>query len=130
MIRVLNFFCVALMGLSILALYHVSERTRVAEMQLAQVGREIADTNSGIGVMQTEWERVAGPARIQELAQRDGMSDTSSVELSSFNLLPRRADAPLNNSPVRNANAEAPAAPVPQVRPTLSPQPISDRSGF
>ena len=130
MIRVLNFFCVALMGLSILALYHVSERTRVAEMQLAQVGREIADTNSGIGVMQTEWERVAGPARIQELAQRDGMSDTSSVELSSFNLLPRRADAPLNNSPVRNANAEAPAAPMPQVRPTLSPQPISDRSGF
>jgi len=130
MIRVLNFFCVALMGLSILALYHVSERTRVAEMQLAKMGREIAETNSGISVLQTEWERVAGPARIQELAQRDGMSDTSSVELSSFNLLPRRADAPLNNSPVRNANAEAPAAPMPQVRPTLSPQPISDRSGF
>jgi cell division protein FtsL len=130
MIRVFNFFCVALMGLSILAVYHVSERTRVAQMQLSQVERQIADAKSGIGVLQTEWERVAGPARIQELAQRDGMSDTSSVELSSFNLLPRRADAPLNNSPMRNVNAEAPQARAPEVRPTLSPQPISDRSGF
>jgi cell division protein FtsL len=125
MIRVLNFFCVALMGLSILGLYHVSERTRVAEMQLAKVDRQITDTKSGIGVLQTEWARVAGPARIQELAQRGGMSDTSSVELSSFNLLPHRADAPLNNSPVRNANAEAPS-----VQPTLTPQPISVRTGF
>ncbi|HEV7960057.1 MAG TPA: hypothetical protein VGP01_03430 [Rhizomicrobium sp.] len=126
MIRVLNFFCVALMGLSILALYHVSERTRVAEMQLSKVDRQIADTRGGIGVLQTEWERVAGPARIQELAERDGMSDKSSVELSSFDLLPHR-DAGLNNSPLRNASAEAP---MPQVRPTLTPQPISDRSGF
>ena len=125
MIRVLNFFCVALMGLSILGLYHVSERTRVAEMQLAKVDRQITDTKSGIGVLQTEWARVAGPARIQELAQRGGMSDTSSVELSSFNLLPHRADTPLNNSSVRNANAEAP-----MVQPTLTPQPISVRTGF
>jgi cell division protein FtsL len=125
MIRVLNFFCVALMGLSILALYHVSERTRVAEMQLAKVDRQIAETKTGIGVLQTEWARVAGPARIQELAQRDGMNDTTSVQLSSFNLLPRRADAPLNNSPLRNANAEAPMA-----QPTLAPQPISVRTGF
>ncbi|HEX4118851.1 MAG TPA: hypothetical protein VHX99_08620 [Rhizomicrobium sp.] len=130
MIRVLNFFCVALMGLSILGLYHVSERTRVAEMQLAKVDRQITDTKTGIGVLQTEWARVAGPARIQELAQRDGMSDTTSVELSSFNLLPHRADGQLNNSPlnnasVRNANAEAPV-----VQPTLTPQPISVRTGF
>ena len=125
MIRVLNFFCVALMGLSILALYHVSERTRVAEMQLSRVDRQIADTNGGIGVLQTEWERVAGPARIQELAERDGMTHTSSVELSSFQALPHRSDAGLNNSPLRDASAEAP-----QVRPTLTPQPISDRSGF
>jgi cell division protein FtsL len=130
MIRVLNFFCVALMGLSILGLYHVSERTRVAEMQLAKVDRQIADARSGIGVLQTEWAKVAGPARIQELAQRDGMSDTSSVELSSFTQLPRVASAPLNNSPlnnssVRNANAEAP-----MVQPTLTPQPISVRTGF
>jgi cell division protein FtsL len=125
MIRVLNFFCVALMGLSILGLYHVSERTRVAEMQLAKVDRQIADAKSGIGVLETEWAKVAGPARIQELAQRDGMSDSSSVELSSFTQLPRRADAPLNNAPLRNANAEAP-----MVQPTLMPQPISVRTGF
>jgi hypothetical protein len=125
MIRVLNFFCVALMGLSILGLYHVSERTRVAEMQLSRVDRQIADTRGGIGVLQTEWERVAGPARIQELAERDGMTNTSSVELSSFEALPHRSDAGVNNSSLRDASAEAP-----QVRPTLTPQPISDRSGF
>ena len=34
MVRILNFFCVALMGFSILALYHVSEKTRVTHMQL------------------------------------------------------------------------------------------------
>ena len=125
MIRVLNFFCVALMGLSILGLYHVSERTRVAEMQLAKVNRQIADTRGGIGVLQTEWARVAGPARIQELAQQDGMTDKTSVALSSFTQLPHRADASLGNSPVRNASAE-----VPMVQPTLMPQPISVRTGY
>jgi cell division protein FtsL len=125
MIRVLNFFCVALMGLSILGLYHVSERTRVAEMQLAKVDRQITDTKSGIGVLETEWARVAGPARIQELAERDGMSDKTSIELSSFTQLPHRADAPLNNSSVRDASAEAPV-----VQPTLTPQPISVRTGY
>ena len=65
MIRVLNFLCVALMGLSILALYHVSENTRVATCELDQVNRQISDNRAAIGVLQTEWERVAGPARIQ-----------------------------------------------------------------
>ena len=109
MIRVLNFFCVALMGLSILALYHVSERTRVAQMQLSKVDRQIADTRNGIGVLQTEWERVAGPARIQALAERQGMADSTSVRLSSFQELPRRGEnQPLDNTPVRNANAVVP----------------------
>jgi cell division protein FtsL len=130
MIRVLNFFCVALMGLSILALYHVSESARVAQMELAKVNHQIREARGSIGVLQTEWARVAGPARIQELAQRHGMSDTSSVQLSSFDLLPRRGDAPLNNSPLRNASAEVPQSSTPLVRPTLSPQPISDQSGF
>jgi len=136
MIRVLNFFCVALMGLSILALYHVSERTRVAQMELGKVKREIRETRANIGVLQTEWAHVAGPGRIQELAQRNGMSDTSSARLASFDALPRRGeDQPLNNSPLRNASAEAPQssaalAGTPAVRPTLSPQPISDRTGF
>ena len=44
MVRVLNFFCVAAMGLTILALYHVSEATRVARVQLSQVGHQIEDT--------------------------------------------------------------------------------------
>src|SRR5579863_6847272 len=130
MIRVLNFFCVALMGLSILALYHVSERTRVAQMELTKVSRQISDASGSIGVLQTEWERVAGPARVQELAQRHGMADTASAQLSSFDQLPRRGDAPLNNSPLRNASAEAPQSSAAMVRPTLSPQPISDQSGF
>jgi cell division protein FtsL len=114
MVRILNFFCVALMGLSILALYHVSEKTRVAHMQLNQVNSQIAQEHGAIGVLETEWQHVASPERIQQLAQsRLNMADTASVQLSSFDQLPRRgADAaPLNNTPVHNASAEVPAAP-------------------
>jgi cell division protein FtsL len=117
MVRVLNFFCVALMGLSILALYNVSEKTRVAHMTLSKVNRQIAQEKSHLSVLETEWQHVASPARIQQLAQaRLGMGDTSSVQLSSFEQLPRRgADpAPLNNLPVHNVSAQIPAtAPVP-----------------
>jgi cell division protein FtsL len=111
MIRVLNFFCVAFMGLAILALYHVSEATRVARVELSQVGHKIADTSGQISVLQTEWERVAGPARIQELAeQKLGMSDTTSARLSSFDQLPRRGETqPLGNTPLRNASAVVPS---------------------
>ena len=131
MIRVLNFFCVALMGLSILALYHVSERTRVTQMNLSKVNHQIREARGTIGVLQAEWARVAGPGRIQELAQRNGMHDTVSAQLSSFSLLPRRGEAPLNNSPLRNANAVVPASSqVPMVHPTLSPQAISVQTGF
>jgi len=129
MIRVLNFLCVALMGLSILALYHVSEKTRVTQMQLERTSRAISDNRSAIGVLQTEWERVAGPARIQQLAEsRLGMSDTVSVQMSSFEQLPHRGQdaAPLNNTPVRNASAQVPVqAPV-----NLPMTQISDRSGM
>jgi cell division protein FtsL len=118
MVRVLNFFCVAVMGLAILALYHVSEATRVARVELNQVSYKIEDTRGQISVLQTEWERVAGPAQIQELAQRQlGMSDTTSVRLSSFDQLPRRGEtAPLGNTPLHNASAVVPspsAAPLP-----------------
>ena len=113
MVRILNFFCVALMGLSILALYHVSEKTRVAHMQLNQVKLQIAQEHGAIGVLETEWQHVASPERIQQLAQsRLNMADSASVQLSSFDQLPRRGEAaPLNNTPVHNANAEVPAAP-------------------
>ena len=117
MVRILNFFCVALMGLSILALYHVSEKTRVAHMQLNQVNARIAQERNAVGVLETEWQHVASPERVQQLAQAKlGMADNSSVQLSSFDQLPRRGaePAPLNNSPVRNASAQlpAPAAPI------------------
>ena len=130
MVRILNTVCVALMGLSILALYHVSERTRVTQMELAKVNHQIRETRATIGVLETEWAHVAGPARIQQLAEAHGMTNTVSAQLSSFELLPRRGDAPLNNSPVRNASAEAPQSSGPAVRPTLSAQPISDQTGF
>jgi cell division protein FtsL len=111
MIRVLNVFCVALMGLSILALYHVSEKTRVAHMQLVQVKQQIAEERAHIAVLETEWQNVASPERIQKIAEtRLGMADTASVQLTSFDQLPRKGDAaPLNNSPVRNASAQVPA---------------------
>jgi cell division protein FtsL len=120
MVRILNFFCVALMGLSILALYHVSEKARVAHMQLSQVKIQIAQERGAIGVLETEWQHVASPERIQQLAQsRLNMADSASVQLSSFDQLPRRgADpAPLNNTPVHNASAEVPAAPTPPQAP-------------
>ncbi len=111
MVRVMNFFCLALMGLSILALYHVSERTRVAQLDLARVNHQIIRQQSDIAVLQTEWQHVASPARIQRLAEAQlGMTDTASVRLASFNLLPRRgASQPLNNTPLRNANVVAQA---------------------
>ena len=110
MVRVINFFCVAFMGLSILALYHVSESTRVAHVALGDAHRQIAAERTQMSVLQTEWERIAGPARIQSLAEsRLGMSDTASVQLSSFDQLPRRGeDAPLNNTPLRNASVQIP----------------------
>jgi cell division protein FtsL len=121
MVRILNFFCVALMGLSILALYHVSEKTRVAHMELSKVGTKIAQERSHLSVLETEWGHVASPARIQKLAEtRLGMGDTASVQLSSFDLLPRRGEnpAPLNNTPVQNASAQVPAPAAVPVIPT------------
>jgi cell division protein FtsL len=122
MVRVLNLFCVALMGLSILGLYHVSERARVAHMELTQVQRQIRQERANISVLQTEWQRVASPERIQQLAEaRLGMSDTASVQLSSFDQLPRRGadDAPLGGSPVRNASAVVPAQSAANDRPGM-----------
>ncbi len=119
MVRILNLFCVALMGLTILGLYRVSEATRAAHNSLDAVTHQIAQERADISVLQTEWSQIASPARIQQLAQsRLGMSDTASVQLSSFDLLPRRGDAeqPAVTS-VHNASAviasPAPGAPAP-----------------
>lgn len=107
MVRILNTFCVALMGLSILALYHVSEQTRVANVELNRVNHQIMREHATMSVLETEWERVAGPARIQQLAASHlGLNGTPAVELSSFSLLPRRGEAPLNNSPIAQASVQ------------------------
>jgi cell division protein FtsL len=112
MIRVMNFFCVALSALACLALYQVSEQTRVAHVKLAHVEHRIASEKTAMSVLQAEWSRVAAPARIQQLAEtRLGLSDRPAIELSSLELLPERSAAPLGNSEVRNANAVAPIAP-------------------
>jgi hypothetical protein len=126
MVRILNFFCVALMGLSILALYHVSERARVAHMELVRTERGIAKQRSAIDVLETEWQHVASPGRIQQLAEaRLGMSDMASVQLSSFEQLPRRGEA-LTASPVRNASARIAAGhPAPAAIPISATGPDS-----
>ena len=126
MIRVLNFFCVALMGLSILALHHVSERTRVARVEVAQVDRQIDSEHAAISVLETEWEHVASPERIETLAESKlGLDNTATVQLSSLELLPRRGEdgAPLGNTALRRANADAPSQPA-------RIQQVSARSGM
>ncbi|HUO98821.1 MAG TPA: hypothetical protein VMU01_09140 [Rhizomicrobium sp.] len=117
MIRVVSTFCVGLMGFSILSLYHVSEQTRVARQELAGTEKSISAERDEISVLEAQWQKVAGPDTIQRLAQSSlGMNDTTTVQLSSLTLLPRRGDEPLNNEPVRAASAQVPAAPAPVVR--------------
>jgi hypothetical protein len=109
MIRALNFVCVALMGLAILGLYHVSEKTRVAHMELNRTVHQIAAEKGAIAVLETEWSQVANAERVQQLAAAQGINDAASAQLSSFEQMPRRADAPLNGSPVQSVNAVVPA---------------------
>jgi hypothetical protein len=111
MVRVLNFFCVAVMGLSVLALYHVSESTRLARVDLAKASHEIRSERDAISILETEWEQVASPAQVAALAARRlGLDNTATVQLSSLELLPRRGEdaAPLAASPLRRANAVLP----------------------
>jgi len=118
MVRVLNFVCVALMGITILALYHVSERTRVERVQLSRVEQRIADKRVEMSVLQAQWEQVSRPERIQKLAESSlGMGDTATIQLSSLELLPRRGDEPLDGAQIRSANAQGPTqAPVQLVK--------------
>ncbi|HWA31157.1 MAG TPA: hypothetical protein VG867_08660, partial [Rhizomicrobium sp.] len=59
-------------------------------------------------------------SRIQQLATtRLGLDDSTSVQLASLEMLPRRGEdqAPLSTSPVRKANVVVPApAPKPDPR--------------
>jgi cell division protein FtsL len=108
--RVLNFFFVGLAALSCLALYRVSENTRVANMELRAVNHQIVQEHSSMNVLQAEWQRVANPGRIQKLAQAYlNMNDTPVMELSSFEMLPRRGENPMDANPVQNASVTMPA---------------------
>jgi len=113
MIRVVNFLCVGLLALTVLANYHVSEQTRVARVALGSVDRKIEHDKSSMAILETEWERVAGPARIQMLAQSKlGMSDSASLQLSALTLLPRRGESnPLTSAEIRQASVQVPEQP-------------------
>lgn len=117
MIRVLNFCCFAITAFACLALYHISEQTRVARVQLSSVERQISGEHAAMKVLEADWERVADPARIQQLAQRKlGLGDTPTMELSSLELLPRRGEAsPLGETQLTQASA------------TVAPQPVDPR---
>ncbi len=103
MVRILNFLFVALAGLSCFAMNHIAEKTRLADIQLRQVHRQIAVEMQSTQKLQAAWQAVADPAHIQQLAQDHlGLSDTPTVELASLELLPRRGDA--GDNPVRAAS--------------------------
>ena len=111
MVRVLNFVCVALMGLTILALYHVSEQTRVERVRLGRVEQRIADERLQMSVLQTEWEQSRSPSASSNSPKPSlGMSDAATMQLSSLELLPRRGEeAPLGGAQIRTASAQVPA---------------------
>jgi len=106
MIRILNFVSFAFAALCCLALYHLSEQTRVARVRLSVVEKQIVDDRDAMKVLQADWERVSEPSRIHDLAQTQlGLSDTAAVTVASLDLLPRRGDAPtIAGSPVQTAS--------------------------
>src|SRR3954471_10336614 len=115
MIRVINFFCFAVSAFACLALYHVSEQTRVTRAETRFVHSRIAQEEQLMDVLQAEWGRVADPSRIQRLAEAQlGAEDKAAVELSSLTLLPRRGDAnTVGDAEVRSASAVVPS-PAPE----------------
>lgn len=125
MVRVLNFVCVALMGMTILALYHISEQTRVERVQLSRVEQRIADEHLQMSVLQTQWEQVSQPERIQKIAESAlGMGDAATIQLSSLELLPRRGEeAPLGGAQIRTASVQVPAQTAPAQLVRVSAQP-------
>jgi hypothetical protein len=107
MIRVLSTFCVGLMGLSILTLYHISEQTRVARHDLVRAEEQVRTERTQISVLEAQWQQAASPEAIQKLAESTlGMQNATTVQLASVAQLPRRADAPLNNEQVQSASAQ------------------------
>jgi hypothetical protein len=109
MVRILNFACFAIVALSCLALYRVSEETRVARIRLATVEKQISADDAAMKVLQADWERVTEPEHIQSLAQaRLGLEDAPTATFASLDSLPRRGDAATSQAaPVVAANMVA-----------------------
>jgi cell division protein FtsL len=106
MIRLLNFSCFAVTALACLALYHVSEQTRVARVELHTVQVQIADQQEAMKVLQADWQRASDPARIQQLAaEKLGIGDAPAATLTSLELLPRRGET----KDIEQASVDAPA---------------------
>ena len=66
-----------------------------------------------MSVLQAEWERVASPDKIQELAQQQGIDDAPTARLASLDVLPRRDQDPnvIDGTTVRNASDIVPVRP-------------------
>src|SRR4051812_49600268 len=105
MIRVINFFCFAVSAFACLALYHVSEQTRVVRAELRVVEHGISQERQVSDTLQAEWGRVAEPSRLQRLAEAQGVGDRPSVELASTALLPRRGGNVGGGAEIRSARA-------------------------
>jgi cell division protein FtsL len=111
MVRILNFVFVAMAGLACFAMNHIAEKTRLAEIDLHMAHRQIVQEQQSAKLLQAQWQAVADPSRIAQLAQEHlGLSDTPTLALSSLELLPRRGDA-ANDNPIRSASmvTQAPA---------------------
>jgi hypothetical protein len=111
MIRVINFCCFAVTALVCLALYHVSDETRVTHNRALALRDKIADEQQQIGKLEMVWQQLADPARIQQIsASQSGSEDAPAVVLSSLTLLPRKGEAsPMDDAQLRSASAVVPS---------------------
>ena len=92
------------MCVSTLALYNISERDRVADLTLFRVERQIGEDEAALKDMQTKYTQLSRSDRIQEIAEADlGMKGDSTVQLASFEQLPRRE----SETQVREVSAPA-----------------------
>jgi hypothetical protein len=106
MIRVVNFLCFAVSAFACLALYHVSEQTRVARAELKLVHKAIAQESQLADVLQAEWGSATDPEKIAQASQDESsVKDNPAVELASVTLLPRRGDDLVADAEVRSASA-------------------------
>ncbi|HEY4114440.1 MAG TPA: hypothetical protein VGM17_10315 [Rhizomicrobium sp.] len=111
MIRVINFCCFAVTALVCLALYDVSDETRVTHNRALAIRQQIGDEQRQIKALEIRWQELALPGRIQQLAASEsGSDDAPAVVLSSLTMLPRKGESsPIDDAQVRSANAIVPS---------------------